>query len=1236
VDFYQRKVSAPGACASEFVLYRTWVADDECGNTDDFTQTITVTDRVDPTFVTEPGATTHICNETYTQPTLNINDNCETDRVDPDFSEGPNGECDKATGSWIRTDKWTGYDACGNDVYHDREVTFTDPYDPVWDSKLPQNKTISCGEIEPAEKLYCSDTCDTTVATTPKDAHEVEQKECDDNVKKIIRTWTCCDCSNNCIKHVQEITVVDNEAPEFPFPPEHLSNDDEECTSFYPGFEIPAPATFGPDNTRVETTKCTSEAAQTADEGCTLVDGGSIQWPAQSGSVIVLLFTEPATVLSFVDGIYFYGELVEAGNPANKWNIFFDLRGPVDASVTKPYDLFDNTCPTAADGLTAFTGASIGRIWAKAGTPVQGASYTASNIKAFYGIGGSAAGTTGISIESSWALDGNGNDRSDEASRYAVTNPRVSLQHTTNCIEGEDRSQCTLDVQTDVETIRTNTSCDQEYSWNRTYSLTDCANNSASLSFIHNVVDTTDPELDLKFKDTNVPLTNTTVECNDIPLPEADMSATDNCQSVTPNMYDVSPERMGTCGNYTKVYKFNVTDCVGNTDEMYWTITVEDTEKPDFTNDPPPPGALTLDCEDETNRGDYTFEDLFGEDDCSITNTTADKDQGPIMENGCHSNYTYVRTWTITDDCDLQETHRQTVTVKDNAPPTIYPPDSSCLAPSRLDSFYIVDKYAVNGEHWFANDTCDDDPTIVITGCTSDQDDFYHPGFTGDFIPDCQYFGGALDKLQIRVRILNNRTRGRMFNITARSVDACTHMSEEKWTTIFIPLNNASFTERGLEVDTECVDVVDCTQVCPCEYNGFEECLDQPEANGWTATTSAPVVANGNTKFTYNVVHQLPPIFGLSTSFQLGLPLAQLDIVSCKVDGGARDCSFIHPTGAHIGGINAVLNVGLVPNQDIQTTVELTVRGTQLSTGVVPFTVLTGADPVSRQISLFCNHGEITAPTGGGTFANSGFVGGSVQLSGRYSANGETDFDNIAPIGDVVVELTGPVIDTQLQAFPVIATTLTDHDGKFHFDGLPTGDYKIAIRAVDSLHGTGSGQFTPGLSHYVTERSHVSLFGYPFGPPAAVTLGASDNVIQLDIDDTRVIRGTHYYLYEQDEPESFRGNPHSRAYWQYQMNVANNVFPGKNAAGFAGHVTAAKNLIASAASCDINDFDVLSGDDLRSNLSAAALNHVSGRGVLDPLRQVQQLTIQYAAEALCRGQDNARAAEMVDALMRAN
>jgi hypothetical protein len=173
----------------------------------------------------------------------------------------------------------------------------------------------------------------------------------------------------------------------------------------------------------------------------------------------------------------------------------------------------------------------------------------------------------------------------------------------------------------------------------RTWTATDACGNTASCVQTITIVDTTPPSITCP--------ADVTIDCeeSDAPSNTGEASATDVCD---PNPAITFTDNIvpGNCaGNYTIERTWTATDACGNSSSCMQSITVEDTDGPDFT----PPADIEVEC--GTNLDDLG---ILGDvtnvtDNCSaIVDTTYADAMG---ENHCDGTGTIIRTWTVTDAC---------------------------------------------------------------------------------------------------------------------------------------------------------------------------------------------------------------------------------------------------------------------------------------------------------------------------------------------------------------------------------------------------------------------------------------------------------------------------------------------------------------------------------------------------------------------------------------------------------
>ncbi len=110
VEFTEETMT--GACHGNYIIERTWITSDSCGNEAIHTQTVTVEDNTPPTMVSTLDDVTLTCDEDIpTVPSLVFQDSC-SNNIDVSFSEVSTETNTREDYEIIRT--WTVTDDCGN------------------------------------------------------------------------------------------------------------------------------------------------------------------------------------------------------------------------------------------------------------------------------------------------------------------------------------------------------------------------------------------------------------------------------------------------------------------------------------------------------------------------------------------------------------------------------------------------------------------------------------------------------------------------------------------------------------------------------------------------------------------------------------------------------------------------------------------------------------------------------------------------------------------------------------------------------------------------------------------------------------------------------------------------------------------------------------------------------------------------------------------------------------------
>ncbi len=210
-----------GSCPSSFIIIRTWVATDDCGNTSSADQNITVDDFSVPVLIGVPVDMTVECDNIPVAPVIGSGilaiDNCNPD-VQISFIETVTpGVC---TDSYSILREWIADDACGNAVSQVQHITVEDITAPIL-SPPPADITVDCDNIPFADNPTATDNCDTNVDVVFTEV--VTNGPCA-SYFYISREWTAIDNCGNQFTQTQVVTVEDNTAPVFDVAPSPVSD----------------------------------------------------------------------------------------------------------------------------------------------------------------------------------------------------------------------------------------------------------------------------------------------------------------------------------------------------------------------------------------------------------------------------------------------------------------------------------------------------------------------------------------------------------------------------------------------------------------------------------------------------------------------------------------------------------------------------------------------------------------------------------------------------------------------------------------------------------------------------------------------------------------------------------------------------------------------------------------------------------------------------------------------------
>ena len=142
-----------GDAAGNYTIVRTFTATDDCGNSTQATQTITVEDTTRPEL-TIPADYTAECSDELILDDATATDNCGEVTIEVS-SETTAGDCD---GSYTVTRTFTATDDAGNSSSATQTITVEDTTAPEFTS-VPSDYTVECSDEMPMDDATASDNC---------------------------------------------------------------------------------------------------------------------------------------------------------------------------------------------------------------------------------------------------------------------------------------------------------------------------------------------------------------------------------------------------------------------------------------------------------------------------------------------------------------------------------------------------------------------------------------------------------------------------------------------------------------------------------------------------------------------------------------------------------------------------------------------------------------------------------------------------------------------------------------------------------------------------------------------------------------------------------------------------------------------------------------------------------------------------------------------------------------------
>jgi hypothetical protein len=143
------------------MVTRTWTAVDGCGNSDSYTQNITLTDDAAPQFMSTPENLTVSCLDVPAFAMLEVYDGCGV--VDTSMDEYVI-ETDCVT-EYTLVRIWSATDACGNTTTVSQEIEVIDDVAPIL-INVPADTTVDCNTIPEIPEVSALESCGEIVEVT--------------------------------------------------------------------------------------------------------------------------------------------------------------------------------------------------------------------------------------------------------------------------------------------------------------------------------------------------------------------------------------------------------------------------------------------------------------------------------------------------------------------------------------------------------------------------------------------------------------------------------------------------------------------------------------------------------------------------------------------------------------------------------------------------------------------------------------------------------------------------------------------------------------------------------------------------------------------------------------------------------------------------------------------------------------------------------------------------------------
>ena len=705
--------STEDTCGLTYILYRTYTATDDCGNSVSATQTITFIDTTPPSLTVGEDTTVE-CGDEIPGSMFIAEDSCGEVSVVLSQTQAPT-----CGGAYILTRAYTATDECGNQTMVTQTITIVDTTDPYFTSPMPEDVEVECDMIPEVPEIgpngitaddICSD-------VTINMSEQILMGDCENNYT-ILRTWTATDGCGNSTSYTQTILVDDTTPPVFELIDLQI---EAPCDDVPPAEDV------------VVTDNCDNEVEIIYNEnlfsgGCigviertwTAIDNcgntsSLLQYVTLTDNIPPVLSDNPADemygcndevpdapVLTATDNCdddptVEFSETIEEGNCPQEYFIIRTWTAHDDCdnsmSYTQTITVTDLEAPVftyVAGDVTMECNDELPNIGAKAIDDCGEVSIT-QNLDT---LPGNCPQNFTVLI-SFTATDECGNSTTAVQTIEVVdtTPPAISgvpdditvlcgnIPEAAEVTATDNCGEVTIDL---VESGYNGTDCSGTLT--RTWTATDECGNATSDSQIITIIDDIAPELSASPEDM-------LAECDNIPEAII-LTATDNCDDdVTVDFNESIID--GNCeDSYLIVRTWTATDDCGNSSSHQQNIDVVDTTSPEFVN--LPEIEIFPDCDDIPDP-----EDIAAIDNCD-DDVQIELEQ-ELLSGGCQG--TMKRTWTATDNCGNTNVFEQFLFFQDNSAPELTVPSDYTIE---------CDEDLLPFEEATYSDNCDDNLDVLF------------------------------------------------------------------------------------------------------------------------------------------------------------------------------------------------------------------------------------------------------------------------------------------------------------------------------------------------------------------------------------------------------------------------------------------------------------------------------------------------------------------------------------------